>query len=270
MNKETLRMQMLSGIITESEYKAKIDEVGKYSLMKNSSKEARDRDIEQSDREYIVTRQQRDKVADKMFGKTYKECDERQKGKVRNELKKNPLNENFVGVGAINNPFAEREKTDYELAFEHFTKGTSLNEIEEDLDENKKPGTAKERSVMAKKARVGKDIGKKGKNFEKITKSAGEKYGSEEAGKRVAGAIMYGKLKEDSSESVTLSFTPEPFTVTFDVVDFENEEKFQEFKNKLISDENFAFDSFFGNFEGQDFEDQLDRQNQDNWKLDII
>ena len=31
---------------------------------------------------------------------------------------------------------------------------------------------------------------KKGKNFEKIAKSAGKKYGSKEAGKRVAGAIL--------------------------------------------------------------------------------
>jgi tetratricopeptide (TPR) repeat protein len=37
------------------------------------------------------------------------------------------LNENFVGIPAINNVF-EREKTDYELAFEHFTKGTSILE----------------------------------------------------------------------------------------------------------------------------------------------
>jgi hypothetical protein len=44
------------------------------------------------------------------------------------------LNENFVGIPAINNVF-EREKTDYELAFEHFTKGTSLNEVEEDLQQ---------------------------------------------------------------------------------------------------------------------------------------
>jgi hypothetical protein len=64
------------------------------------------------------------------------------------------------------------------------------------LREDKKPGTAKERSEMAKKARAGKDIGEKGKNFEKIAKSASKKYGSEEAGKRVAGAVMYGKLNK--------------------------------------------------------------------------
>jgi len=76
MTNKQLRMQMLSGVITESEYKAK--------------------------------------------------------------LEKNLLNENFVGVGAINNPFADRKKTDYEIAFEHFTKGTSLNEdiYEEELEEN--------------------------------------------------------------------------------------------------------------------------------------
>jgi len=66
----------------------------------------------------------------------------------------------------------------------------------EDLEEGKKPGTFKERSAMAKKARAGKDIGEKGKNFEKIAKSAAKKYGSEEAGKKVAGAVMYGKLNK--------------------------------------------------------------------------
>lgn len=80
MNKETLRMQMLSGIITESEYKAKLKENKKLKSKK-------------------------------------------------------PLNENFVGIGAINNPFLEREKTDYEMAFEHFTKGTSLNEVEDEMPE---------------------------------------------------------------------------------------------------------------------------------------
>ena len=43
------------------------------------------------------------------------------------EETKETLNENFVGIPAINNVF-EREKTDYELAFEHFTKSTSILE----------------------------------------------------------------------------------------------------------------------------------------------
>ena len=46
------------------------------------------------------------------------------------------------------------------------------------------------KSYSAKKAAAGKDIGKKGKNFSKIAKKAGVKYGSTAAGKRVAGALL--------------------------------------------------------------------------------
>lgn len=42
----------------------------------------------------------------------------------------------------------------------------------------------------ATRARAGKDIGKPGKQFAKIAKSAGERYGSTEKGKKVAGAIL--------------------------------------------------------------------------------
>lgn len=52
-----------------------------------------------------------------------------------------------------------------------------------------------QRSAVVKKAVAGKDIGKKGKNFEKIAEKAAAKYGSKEAGKRVAGAILFGKVK---------------------------------------------------------------------------
>ena len=62
-----------------------------------------------------------------------------------------------------------------------------------------------EASYSAKAARAGKDIGKKGKNFEKIAASAGKHYGSKEAGKRVAGAILAKLRKEEVEleESVT-------------------------------------------------------------------
>lgn len=49
----------------------------------------------------------------------------------------------------------------------------------------------------AKSAAAGKDIGKKGKNFTKIAKKAAEEYGSEESGKKVAGAILKKLRKED-------------------------------------------------------------------------
>jgi hypothetical protein len=72
MTNEQLRMQMLSGIITEGEYKAKLEE-------------------------------------------------------------KSSLNENFVGMGAINNPFIERKKTGYETAFEHFL--GEKYELKEEIEE---------------------------------------------------------------------------------------------------------------------------------------
>jgi len=53
------------------------------------------------------------------------------------------------------------------------------NEVQEDNED-----------LSAKKARAGKDIGKPGKNFAKIAKSAGKKYGSKAAGERVAGAVL--------------------------------------------------------------------------------
>ena len=44
----------------------------------------------------------------------------------------------------------------------------------------------------------GADIGKPGKGFEKIAKAAGKEYGSEEAGKRVAGAVLNKVIKKES------------------------------------------------------------------------
>lgn len=45
-------------------------------------------------------------------------------------------------------------------------------------------------SYSAKRAHEGKDLGKPGKNFAKIEHKAAKEYGSEEAGKRVAGAVL--------------------------------------------------------------------------------
>jgi hypothetical protein len=45
-------------------------------------------------------------------------------------------------------------------------------------------------SYSAKSARAGEDIGKPGKQFEKIAKEAGERYGSKERGEKVAGAVL--------------------------------------------------------------------------------
>lgn len=53
----------------------------------------------------------------------------------------------------------------------------------------------------AKKATAGKDIGKPGKNFSKIAAGAAKRYGSAEAGKRVAGAVL-NKLRHPTEEGV--------------------------------------------------------------------
>ena len=55
----------------------------------------------------------------------------------------------------------------------------------------------------ATKARAGKDIGKPGKAFGQIAKSAGERYGSKERGEKVAGAVLAKlRAKEDVEEGI--------------------------------------------------------------------
>lgn len=56
-------------------------------------------------------------------------------------------------------------------------------------------GKVMSKSQAAKKAKAGKDLGKKGKNFNKIAAKAGKKYGSAAAGKKVAGAIFQKKRR---------------------------------------------------------------------------
>jgi hypothetical protein len=55
-----------------------------------------------------------------------------------------------------------------------------------------------EASYSAKAARAGQDIGKPGKTFAKIAKSAAERYGSKERGEKVAGAVL-AKLRAKES-----------------------------------------------------------------------
>ena len=58
-----------------------------------------------------------------------------------------------------------------------------------------------EAGYSAKAARAGKDIGKPGKAFAQIAKSAGERYGSKERGEKVAGAVLAKlRAKEDVEE----------------------------------------------------------------------
>jgi hypothetical protein len=50
----------------------------------------------------------------------------------------------------------------------------------------------KKKSAIVKKARAGKDIGKKGKNFSKVARKAG----GGEKGKRIAAAAMWRSMKK--------------------------------------------------------------------------
>jgi hypothetical protein len=75
------------------------------------------------------------------------------------------------------------------------------------------PMKEKEGDYSAKKARAGQDIGKPGKQFSKIAKSAGERYGSKAAGERVAGAVLKNLRKADegvseASKKIPASNTP--------------------------------------------------------------
>jgi hypothetical protein len=59
---------------------------------------------------------------------------------------------------------------------------------------------AERADYSAKKAAAGKDIGKPGKAFAKIAKSAGKEYGSKAAGERVAGAVL-NKLRSKNEST---------------------------------------------------------------------
>jgi len=166
MNKETLRMQFLSGVITESEYKAKLQEDKSmdfsaedqkdwsekksrmYDSWANSSNELKDLEDDlkkakgRDDKEEI--KRLNNRIAQKKIAiKTSKE-----EFKKLNESK-DSLNEHYVaggivGIGAITQ-IPPRAKTDYEMAFEHFLGERYENreqdleegEEEEDLDEGK-------------------------------------------------------------------------------------------------------------------------------------
>ena len=64
----------------------------------------------------------------------------------------------------------------------------------EKVDESKPSAdlTKKEKSAVVKKAKKGEDIGKPGKNFDKVAKSAG----GGEKGKKIAAAAMWKNIKE--------------------------------------------------------------------------
>jgi len=151
MTNETLRMQMLAGVITEGQYKAKLKE-NKYSID----------DVVTMDGKTIVGTHQggvgfkANKEGIKMGFKDNPKVIPNKTKIVKTKIVKDnkrkmdmvgeSLNESMiggiVGIGAINQIFP-REKTDYEMAFEHFLgeRQTKIENREQD------PYTMKEGEV---------------------------------------------------------------------------------------------------------------------------
>jgi len=80
--------------------------------------------------------------------------------------------------------------------------------IIEEAKKVKKPSsglTKKQKSAVSKKAKAGKDIGKKGKGFEKVAKSAG----GGEKGKKIAAAAMWKNIKRIKEASNLQELSPE-------------------------------------------------------------
>jgi hypothetical protein len=65
-----------------------------------------------------------------------------------------------------------------------------IESSEEEYKGVKDKAIKKAKGLAEERFKKGTDIGKKGPGFEKIAKKAGKAYGSEEAGKRVAGAVL--------------------------------------------------------------------------------
>jgi len=105
--------------------------------------------------------------------------------KLAKEIGKNPKVKNPAAVAAT----IGREK-DGQKAMTAKAVAGKKKANEEELDEA---------GYSAKAGRAGKDLGKPGKNFAKIAKGAAERYGSKEAGERVAGAVL-NKLRHPKED----------------------------------------------------------------------
>ena len=156
MKKEILRYQRLAGIITESQYSSKLEELGGgmspkrvfkravvaklnkiYNSVDNEELKQKLMDTINPTIDSIVNGKYGDDIGKYPMADLLDDLDDYLKSITQSIINqsspKDSLNENFVGMGMVGNIF-DREKTDYELAFEHFTKGTSLNEEMDSMD----------------------------------------------------------------------------------------------------------------------------------------
>jgi hypothetical protein len=143
------------------------------------------------------------------YGKMLEKMDNKNTPKME-EMKDEDVEEEMIDEVSIdeNDPesgpqLEEETEQVYEMLLMQKRAGI-LSETEyaaklEELEEaKKKPSTGltkKQKSAVSKKSHAGKDIGKKGKGFEKVAKAAEKQYGSKEAGEKVAAAAMWKNIK---------------------------------------------------------------------------
>jgi hypothetical protein len=155
MNKETLRMQMLAGVITEGQYKEKLQENFFKNLIDKVRKKEEPIEPEKAkseldgltDEQALALYNEYNKQAGSIdpydphiggYAQVYQTLASKLKTMYPNAIKES-LNEHyvaggFVGIGAINQ-IPATPKTDYEMAFEHFLgQKYSINEAEANID----------------------------------------------------------------------------------------------------------------------------------------
>ena len=137
MDKETLRMQMLAGVITESEYKAKLQEnIHDLTPFHKGSHSTGRPDFNKMTADEIEDYLEKDKDnPGGLYGRSLSIVKHILDKKRKEETEKNSLNEHaiggIVGIGAINQ-IPSRAKADYEDAFEYFlSQKYPLNEADE-------------------------------------------------------------------------------------------------------------------------------------------
>ena len=143
MDKETLRMQMLAGVITEGQYKEKLQEniYDLTSFHKGSHSTGRP-DFNKMTADEIEDYLEKDKDnPGGLYGRSLSIVKHILDKKRKEETEKESLNEHYVaggivGIGAINQ-IPSRAKADYEDAFEHFL--GQKYELKEEINEDEKP-----------------------------------------------------------------------------------------------------------------------------------
>jgi hypothetical protein len=126
-------------------------------------------------------------------------------------------NDLFESIRKVSAPAKEATPTilNEETVQEDYTK--EADEIIAEMTEQDLAESLEEAKMdySAKKARAGKDIGKPGKMFGKIAASAAKRYGSEERGKKVAGAVLAklrAKSMKEEAEQTDEAMSPQAKT----------------------------------------------------------